>query len=149
MWHLFKFPQVLWKWKCESFSWTLWDLTDCSLPGSFIHGILQTRILEWVASPSSRGSSQPRDRTQVFCIADQFFTIWATREVRYFQRYIPSPYCSPPCLPHWNLDKYLTRRLCYIKKLKKQKLYRLPWLSGSKESTFQCRRRGFDLWSGN
>ena len=43
-------------------------------------GILQTRILEWVVIPSSRGSSQPRDQTQVSCIAGGFFTIWATRE---------------------------------------------------------------------
>ena len=40
---------------------TLCDPMDCSPPGSFIHGILQARILEWVAIPSSRGSSQPRD----------------------------------------------------------------------------------------
>ena len=37
------------------------DPMDCSLPGSSVHGILQARILEWVAMPSSRGSSQPRD----------------------------------------------------------------------------------------
>ena len=43
-------------------------------------GILQARILEWVAIPSSRGSSQPRDRTQVSHIAGRFFTVWATRE---------------------------------------------------------------------
>ena len=43
---------------------TLCDLMDCSLPGSSIHGILQTRILEWLASPFSRGSSQPRDQTR-------------------------------------------------------------------------------------
>ena len=43
-------------------------------------GIPQARILEWVAMPSSRGSSQPRDQTQVSCIADRFFTIWATRK---------------------------------------------------------------------
>ena len=42
------------------------DPMDCSLPGSSVHGILQARILEWVAMPSSRGSSQPRDRTQAF-----------------------------------------------------------------------------------
>ena len=42
--------------------------------------ILQARILEWVAMPSSRGSSQPRDWTQVSCIAGGFFTVWATRE---------------------------------------------------------------------
>ena len=43
-------------------------------------GILQTRILEWVAMPSSRGNSQPRDWTQVSHITGRFFTIWATRE---------------------------------------------------------------------
>ena len=43
-------------------------------------GILQVRILEWVAMPSSRGSSKPRDQTQVSRIAGGFFTIWATRE---------------------------------------------------------------------
>ena len=42
--------------------------------------IRQARILEWVAIPSSRGSSQPTDRTQVSCIAGGFFTIWATRK---------------------------------------------------------------------
>ena len=39
-----------------------------------IHGILQARILEWVAFPFSRGSSQPRDGTHITCIADGFFT---------------------------------------------------------------------------
>ena len=45
-------------------------------------GILQTRIVEWVAMPSSRGSSQPRDQTQVSQIAGRFFTVWVTREDR-------------------------------------------------------------------
>ena len=45
-----------------------------------IHGILQARILEWVAIPFSKGSSQPRDLTQVSLIAGGFFTSWATRE---------------------------------------------------------------------
>ena len=44
-----------------------------------VHGILHTRILEWVAFPFSRGSSQPRDRTQVSRIAGGFFNNWATR----------------------------------------------------------------------
>ena len=52
----------------------LYDPMDCSLPGSSVHGILQERILEWVAMPSSRGSSRPRDRTRVFCLAGGFFT---------------------------------------------------------------------------
>ena len=51
-----------------------------SPPGSFVHGILQERILEWVAIPFSRGSSRSRDQTQVSCIAGEFFTVWATRE---------------------------------------------------------------------
>ena len=54
---------------------TLCDPMDCSPPGSSVHGILQARILEWVAMPSSRGSSQPRDQTHVSyisCISGQF-----------------------------------------------------------------------------
>ena len=47
---------------------TLCDSMHCSLPGSSAHGILQARILEWVAIPFARGSSQPRDQTQVSCI---------------------------------------------------------------------------------
>jgi len=50
---------------------------DCSLSGSSVHGILQVRILEWVAVPFSRGSSQPRDQTQVSCIAGGFFYCWS------------------------------------------------------------------------
>ena len=46
-----------------------------------VHRILQARILEWVAFPFSGGSFQPRDQTQVLCIAGGFFTRWATREV--------------------------------------------------------------------
>ena len=59
---------------------TLCDPMDCSPPGSSVHGILQARILEWVAMPSSRGSSQARDRTRVSCLAGRFLTIWATRD---------------------------------------------------------------------
>ena len=44
---------------------TLCDPMDCSLPGSSVHGMLQAKTLEWVAMPSSRGSSQPRDGTHV------------------------------------------------------------------------------------
>ena len=59
---------------------TLCNPMDCSPPGSSVHGILQARILEWVAMPFSRGSSWPRDRTQVSGIAGKFFTIWASWE---------------------------------------------------------------------
>ena len=46
-----------------------------------VHGILQARILEWVAIPFSRGPSQPRDRAQVSCMVGRFFTSWATRVI--------------------------------------------------------------------
>ena len=57
---------------------TLCDPTDCSRPGSSVHGILQARILQWVAIPFSRGSFQPTNPS--LYIAGRFFTIWATRE---------------------------------------------------------------------
>ena len=59
---------------------TLYDPVDCSPPGSSVHGILQARILEWVAILFPRGSSWPRDRTPVSCAVGRFFTIWAIRE---------------------------------------------------------------------
>ena len=56
-------------------SLTLCNPMDCSPPGYFVQGILQARILEWVDIPFCRRSSQPRDQTQVSCIAGRFFTI--------------------------------------------------------------------------
>ena len=53
---------------------------DCSPPGSSVHGGLQARTLEWVAMPSSRGSSLPRDRTWVSCISRWVLYHWATYE---------------------------------------------------------------------
>ena len=58
---------------------------DCSPPSSSVHGILQARIPEWVAMPSSRWSSQARDRNQVSCIASGLFTVWAIREAQKVQ----------------------------------------------------------------
>ena len=63
-------PMRFTKWnevKIDQLCLTLCDPMDCSMPGSSVHGILQARILEWV--PFSRGSSQPRDQTQVSHIA--------------------------------------------------------------------------------
>ena len=53
---------------------TLCDTVDCSPSGFSVHGILQATILERVSMPSSRGSSQPRDRTQISCMGRQVFT---------------------------------------------------------------------------
>ena len=71
---------------------TLCNPMDYSLPGSSVHGILQARILEWTAMSSSRGSSQPRDRTQVSRLIGGFFTRRATREA-------PIAFCPKPNLP--------------------------------------------------
>ena len=66
---------------------TLYDPMDCILAW-----ILQARILEWVAFPFSRGSSQPRDGTQVSHIAGRFLTSWTTREALYIHRYLLNHY---------------------------------------------------------
>ena len=54
---------------CFSRSRPFWDPMDCSPPGSSLHGILQARTLEWVAMPSTRRSSQPRNRNHVFYVS--------------------------------------------------------------------------------
>ena len=78
-------------WKKESESevaqscLTLYNPVDCSLPGSSVHGILQARILEWVSISFSRGTSRPRDWTQVSCIAGRCFNLRATREANIFR----------------------------------------------------------------
>ena len=75
-----------WLWKKESevtqLCPTPCDPTDCSLPGSSVHGVFQARVLEWVASSFSRGSSRPRDWTQVSHTVGRCFTIWATRKLK-------------------------------------------------------------------
>ena len=63
-----------WKWKLLS------HVQLCEPTDYTVRGILQATVLEWVAFPFSRGSSQPRDQTQVSSIAGGFFTSWATRE---------------------------------------------------------------------
>ena len=73
---------------------SLWTM-DCGPPGSSVHGILQARILEWVAVPSSMWSSRPRNRTYISgisYIAGRFFTHWATREAL--------SECTKPWLSH-------------------------------------------------
>ena len=59
---------------------TLCSPKACSPPGSSVHGILQARILEWVAMFSFKGSFGSRDRAWVSCVAGRFFTVWAIRE---------------------------------------------------------------------
>ena len=80
-------------WSCP----TLCDPMDCSLPGSSVHGILQARILECVAMPFSRGSSQPGIELMSVtspALANRFFTASTTLEVR--KRVQGSLICLPP-----------------------------------------------------
>ena len=66
-------------------------------------GILQARTLEWVAMPSSRGSSQPRDQTQVCHTAGGFYTVWVTREAQDDWSAYPTP--SPGELPNPGIEQ--------------------------------------------
>ena len=74
-------PKVKVAQSCSS----LCDPMDCSLLRSSVHGILQSRILEWAAVPFSRGSSKPRNWIGVSSIAEGFFTSWVTREANTYQ----------------------------------------------------------------
>ena len=80
--------------------------TLCNPMNYTVHGILQARILEWVAFPFSRGSSQARNQTQVFRNAGTLFTSWAARELKlnphnYSIRYLQVPFYWP----NWNLKR--------------------------------------------
>ena len=100
---------------------TLCDSTHCRPPIPSVHGILQARILEWVAIPFSWGSSQPKDQNQVSGIAGWFSTIWATREawivVSEVVQSCPT-LCNPmDCsLPHSSIHGILLARI-------------LPWVA--------------------
>jgi len=76
--------QCKWGWVLNCFSFIQLFVTPWTVAhqAPLFMGILQARTLDWVAMPSSRRSSQPRDQTQVSCSAGGFFTIWATREAQ-------------------------------------------------------------------
>ena len=102
--HQFIYPKR--KVKVSS-SVTLWDPMDYSPPGSSVHGILQARILEWVAISFSRWSSQSRDWIPVSFIAGRFFTVWAIRKAQ-ASLFLPLPHVwSAPLNPFntWSKNK--------------------------------------------
>jgi len=80
-------------------------LTLCNPMDYTVHGILQARILEWVAITFSRGSSQPKDWTQDSCIPGGFFTCWATREAKEY--WSGKPTTSPVDFPSPGIDQDL------------------------------------------
>ena len=76
-------------------------VSDCSPPGSSVHGLSQARILEWVGISFSRGSSWSRDRTQVSCIGKWILYYWATKEAHtYIYIYIHT-YSFSYSFPLW------------------------------------------------
>ena len=94
---------------------TLGDPMVFSPPGSFIHGILQVSVLEWVVIPFSKGSFRPRDQTLVHYTAGRFFTIWPPREAHnnimwsIHNRKIPFPFkCNLNLLVQmfWHREKH-------------------------------------------
>ena len=116
----------------------LWDPIDCSLSGSSLHGIIQARILEWVAISFSMGSSQPRDQTQVSRISGRHLTSepqprYHNKKQRcYFANKGPSvkamvfPVVVYGCeswtikkTDHWRIDAF---ELCHWRRL-----LRVPW----------------------
>ena len=121
---------------------TLCDPVDCSPPGSSVHGILQERALEWVAFPFSRGSSRPRDQTQVSCIAGRFFTIWATKN--------PSIRIKElPMFPFWKLHRFclMPTRCPVLGKRGKMRERRIIQVAVSKTGSCQvevCGKRDCD-----
>ena len=92
--------------------------TVCNPMDYAVYGLLQARILEWVAFPFSRGSSQPRDQTQVCCIAGEFFTNWAAREAHPPKCY--SCVQSPSKISTWiasKLNMFKTKLLTFLHSL--------------------------------
>ena len=86
--YLYKYSYVKWV-KVAQWCPTLCDPMDC-----IVHGIVQTRVLEWVAFPFSRGSSQPRDQTQVPHIAGRFFYQLSHKGSPRILEWVPYPFSS-------------------------------------------------------
>ena len=78
------------KWNCQSLSHVQLFVTPWTVALQ-IHGIMQARMLEWVAIPFSRGSSQPRGWIQVSCTASRFFTIWTTKKAQHINYLFLNP----------------------------------------------------------
>ena len=83
---------------------TLCDSMDCSLSGSFVHGIFHARILEWVAISFSRGSFWPRDQTHISCIGRQILYHWVTWRSALLWQYPLKSLCRY-MKPNWNFWK--------------------------------------------
>ena len=127
-------------------------LTLCNPLDCIVHGILQARMMEWVAFPFSRGSSQPRDRTRISCIAGWFFTSWATREAQEYwsgqpippPEDLPDPGIKPgsPALQVDSLPTELSGKCWFNKGLNNNKVYPCVCVSSNHVWLFAT------LWTG-
>ena len=117
-------------------------------------GILQARILAWVAMPSSRGSFQPRDWTQVSHTAGWFFTDWATREAQMAcpqENYLSEPDQVLGVHSWWAAVYGVTQSWTRLKGLSSSSsscLKGLPWWLSGNEPICQCKRLRFNPWMG-
>ena len=109
-------PQLLPIYEAGSVSVSLWVMSnslwpvDCSPLGSSVPGILQARILEWIAIPFFRGCPRPRDRTWVSSIAGRFFTVWTTGGCGGSQFRKPKSILPTTVCPKWNSRKSIDMR---------------------------------------
>ena len=135
-------------------------VSDFVTPWIIVHGNLQARILEWVAFPFSRKSSQPRDRTQVSRIACGFFTSWVTRKtlatklLALKKTVLGVALRVENQLPIWPYSTYEKKVVTSIQ------TYSISQIRNTRSLDFPCgpkakslhspfRNPGFDLWSGN
>ena len=122
---------------------TLCDPMGYNPPDSSVHGILEARILEWVASPSSKRSSQPQDWTYLSCITGKFFTYWATWEA-------PKQPCAhlngKSRKSYWRPSHSLCHCLQYSFLLLGQTLQRHFFLQKVHRSWKTKRKEFFTLW---
>ena len=129
--------------------------TPCLQPGSSVHATLQARTLEWVAISFSRGSSWPRDRTQVSCIAGRCFTLWATIPPRIS---LSSHFLHFQAIGTWAvfplLIPWLLLALCCgasfprpLEAALKSVPRGIPWWLGGEESAFTLRWQGVPVQS--
>ena len=132
--------------------------------GSSVHGILQARILEWVAVPSSRGSSWPRNQTQVFCVSFTvgFFTCWAIRSVlkltsmtgNWAQAVAVKAPDPSLARPPGNCNREADAAAVFPVLAQQwhtplNNVRRLTWWPRAGTLRSQCRGPGLDPWSGN
>ena len=121
-----------------------------------VHGILQVQILEWVAIPFSRGSSQPRDQTQVSRIAGRFFTSWVTREDQEYcceqsillERIFQSQESNQGLLHGRRILYQLTYQgSCSVQSLSRVRLFATPWIAASQASLSITNFRISPMWT--